>query len=429
MNSTPNEQPSTASLIYVRHADCEPWSENPRKHAESVDDEMRELISSISTNGVRQSLTVRLHPTKEGAFQIAAGARRWHALGHAIEAGARPADDPLPIRVEPLDDFAMKAAALEENLQRKPMTALEEAEAYFDLSKTAAYGDQATAAIASKVGKSQRHVQSYIAMARDLSKAAKVALADGRINVSHARVLTGVAKRNQDRFVATEVGAKPLRMERKVMRALLGGGKSESKKAAATSRKRTPLLARAADLRTAIVRAAIERRPEIALRLAALYMGDQARRNAAAINDLPSDLEAVVTSTQTEERWAFVADLRISQLHALLARLLAIALAPRLASLDTPSDLLGVVGHALELEEAAATKIDDVFLSLYPKRLLLEMAIESKAVSKEGLADIRRLPPAKIRSTILESSTRDRSWVPAELRFGSSSESISKTDE
>ncbi len=159
---TPSSPRIAAEILFVTHADSEPWSSNPRADADRLDDEMRELIAAVSANGVRQSLTVRPHLERPNFYQIAAGARRWYALGHAIRAGERPADDPLPVRVERLSAFEMVVVALEENLQRKAMTPLEEAEAYAALAAGAQPGDRVTASIAKRVGKTQRHVQVYI---------------------------------------------------------------------------------------------------------------------------------------------------------------------------------------------------------------------------------------------------------------------------
>lgn len=79
-----------SELLFVTYDDCEPWDQNPRTNASGIDQDMQELIASVSANGVRQSLSVRAHPDIPGRFQIAAGAHRWYALGHAIGAGARP---------------------------------------------------------------------------------------------------------------------------------------------------------------------------------------------------------------------------------------------------------------------------------------------------------------------------------------------------
>lgn len=412
-------------LIHVRHRDCEPWQENPRRQAGAIDESLRELVQSISANGVRQSLTVRRHPESEGKFQIAAGARRWHALGLAIEAGARPEDDPLPVRIEELDDFQMKIAALEENLQRKPMTVMEEAEAYDVLARNSGSRDTVTKVIADRVGKSRRHVQSYIAFARKLSKAAKDALSDGRISVSHARILTGVPKCDQDRFLEQEVGKKPLRMDRKSLRAVLGERSGASKRLSPGTSKRDALHLRALAIRTAAVRSAIERRPEIALRLAALHLADQARGHASRLDDLRPDVETLVGSTKIEPRWQTLASLRVSQLHALLARILAITFAPRLASLDAPHDLVEAIGAELKLDHAIADHVDETFFSLCSKSQLLEMAVECGATTRADLPAFRKKTVGEIRKALLDRSATGSAWVPVPLRFGSSATSPS----
>ncbi len=157
---------------------------NPRKRFDP--EALDELAQSIAAEGVLLPLLVRRHPAEPGAFEIIAGERRWRAAGSVVAIGARAADWPLPIRlVEPCPDRKLIELALTENVARRDMTPLEEAEAF------AALVDQgATAAeIARTVGMVARTVQKRLRLVRDLAPEARQALAEGRITVEQANLL------------------------------------------------------------------------------------------------------------------------------------------------------------------------------------------------------------------------------------------------
>jgi len=87
------------------------WIEpNPyQPRTEFVDEEMEELVSSISTFGVIQPITVRRLSEKE--YQLISGERRWRA---SKKAGL----EEIPAYVREADDQAMLEIALLENIQR-----------------------------------------------------------------------------------------------------------------------------------------------------------------------------------------------------------------------------------------------------------------------------------------------------------------------
>lgn len=428
MTAQPQKGETETALIFTTHDRCEPWEDNPRSQADEMDREMRDLIASVSANGVRQSLIVRAHPENAGRFQIAAGARRWHALGHAIRAGARPVDDPLPVRIEQLDSIAMKACALEENLQRKPMTVLEEAEAYHALTRGAHRGDRATATLAQRIGKSRRHIQTYIALARDLSDTAKAALDDGRINLAHAKVMTGVPKADQERFITEQVGSKPLRKGHSALKAMV---RSSGKKARALDkhdkptdtaasplrprrRSRDPVRIRAEALRTEALRKAISKKPTVGIRLATLLVAREVR---GPRDILPKTLRALIESPSPVMQWEQVAELSAPKLRTLLVQAVASVVAPRLASLGRPSELLPILRDEIALGDRAVGHIDEEWLQLYRKPQLLAVAVQCGAFAADRVNDLESRTPTEIRTAILESETRDRHWVPSELRF------------
>lgn len=330
----------------------------------------------------------------------------------------------------------MLACALEENLQRKPMTCLEEAEAYVELAQHGHRGDRVTATIAERVGKTQRHIQSYIALARDLSPEAKQALTEGRINIEHAKVLSGISAKDQERFIADHVGSKPLRTDRRVLKALLKPGapaadldKAQSASGDAgealqqpvrstqpTRRSKDPVRRYAESLRAAAIYQAFTSHPDVGLRIAALDLADQL--DACTIDlERMKEAKTLLTLQSAVERWQLVSGLSAAKLRKLLVHLLASTIAPKLASLGRTPSLFGPACQALPLGKAAANQLDEAFLRRYPKAQLIDLAVASGAFSEERRPELQRRTPKELRAAILESETRNPEWLPAELRF------------
>lgn len=112
------------------------------------------LISSIKEKGILEPLLVK-PSALSGRWMIIAGERRWRS---AREAGLR--DVPC-IELE-VDDRAVAEIALIENLQRKDLTAWEEADGLLALSERFGYTHEE---IARKVGKSRSTVTEALSIA------------------------------------------------------------------------------------------------------------------------------------------------------------------------------------------------------------------------------------------------------------------------
>jgi len=152
-----------------------PSSLQPRRRFD--DTELAELAQSIRERGILQPILVR--PAAEpGMFEIVAGERRWRAAQlarlHAV-----------PVLVHELDDAAVLAAALIENLQRQDLTALEEAQAYRRLCEQ--FG-QTAEQVAELVGKSRSHVANTLRLLH-LPEPVKALLQSGSLTAGHARAL------------------------------------------------------------------------------------------------------------------------------------------------------------------------------------------------------------------------------------------------
>ncbi|TSE07417.1 ParB/RepB/Spo0J family partition protein [Aquimarina algiphila] len=106
---------------------------NPRKQFN--EEEIAELAQSIKENGVLQNLVVTEYE-KEDHYTIIAGERRFMALKHLVEQGEIDESYPVPVtvRLQQSDDDCLRLAVIE-NVQRKRMHPLDEAEAFFTLTR------------------------------------------------------------------------------------------------------------------------------------------------------------------------------------------------------------------------------------------------------------------------------------------------------
>ena len=123
---------------------------NPNQPRQVMGD-LSELVSSITEKGVIEPLIVRQRGDR---FQIVAGERRYQA---SIQAGLRE----LPVVIREVDDTEVIELALIENLQRKDLTAFEEAEALHGLADRCGYTHED---LARRLGKSRTSVTESLAL-------------------------------------------------------------------------------------------------------------------------------------------------------------------------------------------------------------------------------------------------------------------------
>lgn len=135
-------------LIALEHLDPNP--EQPRVEIGDLDD----LTASIKEKGVLEPLLVK--PAKTGGrWMIIAGERRWRA---SKAAGLRE----VPCIEMDVDDKAVAEIALIENMQRKDLTAWEEADGLAALCERFGYTHED---VARKVGKSRSTVTEALSIA------------------------------------------------------------------------------------------------------------------------------------------------------------------------------------------------------------------------------------------------------------------------
>jgi len=138
---------------------------------------LEELSQSIATRGVLQPILVRPHGRN---YQIVAGERRWRAAQRARL-------HEVPVIVRELDDADTFEIALLENIQRRDLNAIEEADAYKRLIGEFGHTQEALARL---VHKSRSHIANLLRLL-DLPDVVQALLTDGKIDMGHARALIG----------------------------------------------------------------------------------------------------------------------------------------------------------------------------------------------------------------------------------------------
>ena len=123
---------------------------NPNQPRQVMGD-LSELMASVAEKGVIEPLIVR---QRGGRYQIIAGERRYHA---AVQVGLRE----VPVVVREVDDAEVMELALVENLQRKDLTAFEEAEALHQLAQKCDYTHED---MARKLGKSRTAITESLSL-------------------------------------------------------------------------------------------------------------------------------------------------------------------------------------------------------------------------------------------------------------------------
>lgn len=149
----------------------------PRKFFNESD--LNDLCESIKHHGVLQPILIRKSHDEIG-YELVAGERRWQA---SIRAGL----ETIPAVVLDLTNQQMLEYALLENIQRKDLNPIEEAEGYKKLSDEFNYTQEM---LASKLGKSRSHIANTLRLLQ-LPYDIQERVMRGDMSVGHARTLVG----------------------------------------------------------------------------------------------------------------------------------------------------------------------------------------------------------------------------------------------
>ncbi len=172
-------------IVYLYLDDIIPNRFQPR---EVFDDKaLKELAVSIREHGVIQPIIVRKIGTK---YEIIAGERRYKA---STMVGLTK----IPAIIRNLDDKESSKVALIENLQRKDLTAIEEARTY---QKILDIDNMTQEELAKTMGKSQSAISNKLRLLT-LSNKIQDALLNEKISERHARALLNVdSEEERDRL-------------------------------------------------------------------------------------------------------------------------------------------------------------------------------------------------------------------------------------
>ena len=151
----------------------------PRKFFEK--ESLEELTNSIKERGIIQPIIVRKSENIIDKFEIIAGERRWQA---AQKAGLHK----VPAVVIEADNLKSLDFAIVENVQRRDLNPIEEAEGYKRLIDEFSYDQEK---VAKFIGKSRAHVSNCL---RLLSLPQKIIehISNEKISQGHAKILVGV---------------------------------------------------------------------------------------------------------------------------------------------------------------------------------------------------------------------------------------------
>jgi len=174
-------------LMSLRMGQLEQGRFQPRRAIDGVG--LQKLAESVRSEGVLQPIFVR--KAGYGRFEIVAGERRWLA---AKLAGL----DRVPAVVGKVSDAAALLIALVENLHREELNPIDQALAIRALTERFSMTHEE---IATAIGRSRATVTNLSRLA-ELPEAVKEMIADGKLEMGHARALLALPE--DERLAAAE---------------------------------------------------------------------------------------------------------------------------------------------------------------------------------------------------------------------------------
>jgi len=151
----------------------------PRKRFEK--DSLEELSNSIRERGIIQPLIVRKSEDKENKYELIAGERR-------LQASQNAGLHEVPVVILKADNLKSLEFAIVENVQRKDLNPIEEAEGYQRLINEFHYDQEK---VSKFIGKSRAHISNCLRLLSLPKKIIKY-LEDEKISQGHAKILVGL---------------------------------------------------------------------------------------------------------------------------------------------------------------------------------------------------------------------------------------------
>jgi ParB family chromosome partitioning protein len=169
--------PGRGAIQTMPVSSIEPHLDQPRRHFD--EEALEELAASIKARGLIQPIVVRPHGHR---YQIVAGERRWRAAQRARL-------HEIPVIVRDFDDAETLEVALLENIQRRDLNAIEEAEGYKRLIGDYGHTQEALGRL---VHKSRSHIANLLRLL-DLPEGVRKLVETGELSMGHARALVGAS--------------------------------------------------------------------------------------------------------------------------------------------------------------------------------------------------------------------------------------------
>ncbi len=168
---TSNDKISISSIV--------PNKNQPRKIFEK--EALKELSFSIKERGIIQPLIVRKSEDHNDMFELIAGERRLQA---AQSAGLHE----VPVVIIEADNLKSLELAIIENVQRKDLNSIEEAESYKNLIENFGYDQEK---VAQFIGKSRSHISNSLRLLSLPEKIIEMVRLN-TISQGHAKILVGL---------------------------------------------------------------------------------------------------------------------------------------------------------------------------------------------------------------------------------------------
>ena len=168
---TSNDKISVSSII--------PNKNQPRKVFEKT--ALEELTNSVKERGIIQPLIVRKSHDQDDKYELIAGERRWQA---AQSAGLHE----VPVVIIEADNLKSLEFAIIENVQRKDLNPIEEAESYKNLIDKFGYDQER---VSKFIGKSRSYISNSLRLLSLPEKLIDMIRLE-KISHGHAKILVGM---------------------------------------------------------------------------------------------------------------------------------------------------------------------------------------------------------------------------------------------
>tara|TARA_Y100001960_G_C14781195_1_gene886867 strand:- start:3482 stop:4366 length:885 start_codon:yes stop_codon:yes gene_type:complete len=176
----------------MKISDLAPSEVQPRTKFD--EDAILQLAASIKEQGVLQPLLVRKSKSGETAYEIIAGERRWRAskIAGLLE---------VPVIVKELSDDKALEVAIVENVQRRDLNVIEEADGYLQLINQFNYTNNDIARV---TGKSASHISNLMRLLA-LPTFVKEMVVSNDISMGHARALLPLQEEELQKKTALQI--------------------------------------------------------------------------------------------------------------------------------------------------------------------------------------------------------------------------------